>query len=90
MSERDRRGSRPAPQKSEAPPRRDVPWLKDRPDLHRTEEESDLLPREDAPEEEAPDGPDQRVPRGGDRPAPSQSEEPAGQGDATKARRRPS
>ncbi len=88
MPDRDRRGSRPgsAPPEPEPPIKREAPWLKDRPDLHRTEEESDLLPRDVEPEPPQ----DQRVPRAGDRPTPSQSGEPAVQGDATKARRRPS
>lgn len=93
-SDRDRRGSRPgAP-----PPKPDVPWLKDRPDLHRSDEDTTVLPRPEPPTSEEPAPPpakdrpaDQRVPGSRARREPEQSGEPASpQGDATKARRRPS
>jgi hypothetical protein len=94
MSARDRRGS-----KAGSPaPKPDVPWLKDRPDLHRAEEDdTDLLstpdaaPDERTPPTEAPDkAEDQRVPGSERRESPPQSGVPGVQGDATKARRRPS
>ncbi len=97
MSARDRRGS-----KAGAPaPKPDVPWLKDRPDLHRAEEDTDLLstpegapmpapekggPQPGAPQKDA----DQRVPGSERREPAPQSGVPGAQGDATKARRRPS
>lgn len=105
MPERDRRGGKPGA------PKPDLPWLKDRPDLHRTEEKTEPPgsgeaqkppepePEERPPKERAPDkrGADQRVPGsaqrvpGSERGAfPPQPAAPAAQGNATKARRRPS
>lgn len=75
----DRRSSKPSAPKPE------VPWLKDRPDLHRTDEESDVL---EQPSDGSNEPGDQRVP-GSERRDP-QPRAPGTQGDATKARRRPS
>lgn len=98
MPEHDRRGSKPGA------PKPDVPWLKDRPDLHRTEDEAAqpgstgqsgsgeaVKPPAPDPEKRGPDGPDQRVP-GSERRGvlPPQPDAPSAQGNATKARRRPS
>ena len=53
MSSHDRRGSRPG----SAPSKSDAPWLKDRPDLHRTEREEGVIPRGEA-DGSAPVAPD--------------------------------
>ena len=83
---RDRRGNRPGSPGAKP----EVPWLKDRPDLHRAEDDEAGVPPKATPPERPPppaEGGDQRVP-GGDRRAPQQPS--AGHGDATKARRPPS
>jgi len=82
----DRRGSR-AGSPGATP---EVPWLKDRPDLHRAEDGDAPPPPQEAPPGGPPppsEGQDQRVP-GGDRPAPEHPS--AGHGEARKARRPPS
>lgn len=96
MPDRDRRGGKPGA------PKPDVPWLKDRPDLHRTEDTDVLSDESPAPaptqdaapskaeERPANGGAAQRVPGSERRGGGAQSGEPGAQGDATKARRRPS